>query len=256
MDVVRNDVYFVRNSDIFYAHLGEQVADSRIQAAPVVIIDGTVKDETGKGVEANINLLNSENQSVAQSRSNALSGEYSLSFPRKEGDYKQQIHFNDNYTIEKEVTIDKNTKQVIVQPVVAENIKLVVPKTVVIASKKVEKAAPDSVVLKSILFDFNKDILKSEGKTQLLDLINTAKAAKSYRIQVMGHADAIGSAGYNVSISEKRTKQVVQFLTEQGIPLSNMGIFSQGEYMPIADNDTEENRAKNRRVEVYIVFKP
>jgi outer membrane protein OmpA-like peptidoglycan-associated protein len=269
MDIVRNDVYFVRNSDIFYAHLGEKVADSRIQAAPVVIIDGTVKDESGKSIEATVYLVNSANQTIAQARSNAITGEYSLSFPRKEGDYKQQIRFNDNYTIEKEMKIDNNTKQVIVQPIVAESPKLIVQKPIVIAAKTIEeptlvkaeekkvmpKRIPDSVILKSILFDFNKDVLKTEGKALLSDLANTAKAAQSYRIQVMGHADAVGDERYNVSLSEKRTKQVVQFLTEQGIPLSKMGVFSQGEYMPVAENDTEESRAKNRRVEVYIVFR-
>ncbi len=255
MDVVRNDVYFVRNSDIFMAHLGETVADSRIQAAPVVIIDGTVKDENGKGVEAAIALQNEDKQTVAQSRSNAVTGEYSLSFPRKEGDYKQQIRFNDNYIVEKDVKVGSTTKQVIEQPIVAESAKLGGQKPAVVASKSVQtepQKGVESTVTKSIYFDTDKDDLTLTSKEVLMELVGLAKSAKGYAFHVTGHTDDVGSDAYNQQLSEMRTHHAANFLISKGITPPIVSYYAKGEKEPAVNNNSETNRAKNRRVEIVL----
>lgn len=120
IDALRNDVYFVRNDDIFYAHLGE-LADERIKPTPMVVLDGTVKLPEGKSIEANITIIyHSTQDTVAQARSNAETGEYSLSFSKKEGKYLQKIQFDDQYTEEIPFEVGPQTPELIIQPVVAD----------------------------------------------------------------------------------------------------------------------------------------
>lgn len=120
IDALRNDVYFVRNSDIFYAHLGEQ-ADERIKPTPMVVMDGEVKLPDGKGVEAHIALINTASQdTVARARSNAETGEYSLSFSKKDGKYLQIIKFNDQYIEEIPIEIGPQTPALLNQPIMAD----------------------------------------------------------------------------------------------------------------------------------------
>ncbi|MDI6833939.1 MAG: OmpA family protein, partial [Bacteroidales bacterium] len=109
------------------------------------------------------------------------------------------------------------------------------------------------VVLNNIFFDFNKATLRPESKTELKNVIEFLQQNPSVTIEISGHTDNVGSYEYNQSLSERRAKAVVDYLVEQGIPLSKLVYKGYSFSKPIASNDTEEGRQQNRRVEFKIL---
>ena len=74
-------------------------------------------------------------------------------------------------------------------------------------------------------------------------------------IEISGHTDNVGSAAYNQNLSEARAKSVVDYLIKHGIAANRLHFKGHGFEQPIATNDTEEGRAKNRRTEFKIIKK-
>jgi OOP family OmpA-OmpF porin len=69
---------------------------------------------------------------------------------------------------------------------------------------------------------------------------------------VIGHTDSVGSDEYNQELSQKRASSVAEYLLSQGVTPSKVTSEGKGESEPVADNETEEGRAQNRRVELHI----
>ena len=90
-----DDCFFVREDDIYYAHL--KGIETDIKPSPTLVINGTVKDTLGQPVQADIALYYAgKDQPVAIARSNSLSGEYSMSLPKVPGSYRQQYKVGDH----------------------------------------------------------------------------------------------------------------------------------------------------------------
>ncbi len=102
-------------------------------------------------------------------------------------------------------------------------------------------------------FDFDKAVLKSDGKAKLEDLVSKLKGTDIEVIVATGHTDSVGSDAYNMKLSLRRAKAVKAFLVSKGIQASRVFIEGKGERQPIGDNHSREGRAKNRRVEVEVV---
>jgi len=114
-------------------------------------------------------------------------------------------------------------------------------------------AAVNSVgcwVLDNVLFDFNKDVIKS-GAFPLLD--NVAKILEKnpiMSVELQGHCDNVGSAEYNMDLSMRRAHAVKDYLIGKGILKNRMGTEGFGFTKPVALNGTDTGRALNRRVEI------
>ena len=131
----------------------------------------------------------------------------------------------------------------------AEEIKRTVPGAEVIK-------AGEGLIVKfesGILFDFNKSDVKDNARVNLQNLANSMKNNPETNILVVGHTDDVGSDTYNQSLSERRAREVKQYIASQGITNSRLDIEGKGELEPIADNTAESGRAQNRRVEIVIV---
>ena len=102
-------------------------------------------------------------------------------------------------------------------------------------------------------FDFNKSVLKPEGKAKLDDLAGKVKAINLEVIIAVGHTDAIGTDAYNQKLSVKRSEAVKAYLVSKGIEKNRVYTEGKGESQPVADNKTDAGRAKNRRVEIEVV---
>lgn len=113
--------------------------------------------------------------------------------------------------------------------------------------------AGEKVVLKNIFFDVNQFSLKPASNSELNKLIALMKSHPTLRIEVSGHTDNTGDKKANMILSEQRAKAVVNFLVEKGIPTSRMTYKGYGDSKPVATNDTEEGKAKNRRTEFSIL---
>ena len=105
-------------------------------------------------------------------------------------------------------------------------------------------------IASKIFFETNKDILKVASLEQLDELTKILKKYGTANLLIEGHADSQGTDEYNLTLSQKRTEAVKKYLMGKGIMESRLTAVGFGESKPIADNNTAEGRAKNRRVEL------
>lgn len=116
----------------------------------------------------------------------------------------------------------------------------------VVAATKVTYAA-------DAFFDFDKSVIKPEGKAKLDDLVGKIKDINLEVIIAVGHTDSIGTDAYNQKLSVRRSEAVKAYLVSKGIEKNRVYTEGKGEKQPVADNKTAEGRAKNRRVEIEVV---
>ena len=102
-------------------------------------------------------------------------------------------------------------------------------------------------------FDFDKYVLKPEGRAKLDDLVSKIKDVNLEVIIAVGHTDWIGTKEYNQKLSVRRAEAVKAYLVSKGIEKNRVYTEGKGKTQPIADNRTAEGRAKNRRVEIEVV---
>lgn len=102
-------------------------------------------------------------------------------------------------------------------------------------------------------FDFDKSVLKPEGKAKLDDLAGKVKDINLEVVIAVGHTDSVGSVAYNQKLSVRRAEAVKAYLVSKGIEKSRVYTEGKGKSQPIADNKTAAGRAKNRRVEIEVV---
>ena len=106
------------------------------------------------------------------------------------------------------------------------------------------------VALYGILFDTDKDLVKPESQPTITEIVKLLKSDAALKIHVVGHTDNQGKPEYNLDLSRRRAASVVRALAALGIAGDRLDSFGAGVYAPIASNETEEGRTKNRRVEL------
>jgi OOP family OmpA-OmpF porin len=104
-----------------------------------------------------------------------------------------------------------------------------------------------------VLFDFDKAVIKPEGKSKLDDISNKVRGINLEVVIAIGHADSIGSDAYNQRLSVRRAESVKAYLVSKGIEPNRVYTEGKGEKQPVADNKTRDGRAKNRRVEIEVI---
>jgi OOP family OmpA-OmpF porin len=102
-------------------------------------------------------------------------------------------------------------------------------------------------------FDFDKAVLKPEGRAKLDDLTSKMSGLNLEVVIAVGHTDSVGSDSYNQRLSVRRADAVKDYLVSKGIEKNRVYTEGKGEKQPVADNKTAEGRAKNRRVEIEVV---
>ena len=102
-------------------------------------------------------------------------------------------------------------------------------------------------------FDFDKSVLKPDGKAKLDDLASKLQGMNLEVIIAVGHTDSVGTDAYNQKLSVRRSEAVKAYLVSKGIEANRVYTEGKGEKQPVADNKTAAGRAKNRRVEIEVV---
>ena len=120
----------------------------------------------------------------------------------------------------------------------------------VTASNMFDALNRDGHIALYINFDTGKSIIKPESKAIIDQIVEMLKTNPDLKIGVEGHTDNIGTPASNKTLSEARAKSVVSEIVSKGIAVERLSPAGYGQDKPIGDNNTEEGRAKNRRVEL------
>lgn len=209
-----------------------------VRPVPSTYLKGIVTDaKTDKPVEAYFVLINLENdEEVVRSFSDKNTGEFLLCIPT-DRDYALNVSgegymfYSENFSLSGFTTeTEPFIKNIALNPI----------------------DVGETVILRNIFFDTGNFDLKPESVSELKKLLEFMEYNPALNIEIGGHTDNVGGETYNLKLSENRAKAVFDFLTGQGIEPARLTYKGFGYSEPIATNDTEEGRAKNRRTEIRI----
>ena len=113
-------------------------------------------------------------------------------------------------------------------------------------------ATGDVIVLRGVNFDFDKSSLTRNARTLLDDVAAELAAYPDIRVEIGGHTDAKGTDEYNLALSKRRAESVRQYLIGKEVAPERMTSAGYGESQPVADNESDEGRELNRRVELKV----
>lgn len=205
---------------------------------PIVYVSGKVYDkETNVPLEAMLELLDYQGNKITLSSSKPSDGTFLLNLPS--GHQYALIVTRDDYLYRSEtIVIDEPVNE---------------SKSVVMDLPLVPIKSGAVITLKNVFFETNSTELKEESAVELMKLVQLMNQNPNVDIEIGGHTDNVGTAEYNAKLSMARAKSTMNFLVEKGINPKRMTAQGYGAKKPIGDNNTEEGRALNRRIEVKIV---
>lgn len=216
---------------------GFEFPDGSILDHKSIYLTGTIyDDETKEPLEANIELYNLENdEQISLFTSDPVTGEY---FSILNENIKIALYVErQGYLFESQFfDINDDTGNSIVKDIYLKPIK-----------------KGNSARLNNIFFEFNSATLTEDSKTELNQIIRFLNNNTGTKIMIAGHTDDQGTDQYNMILSEKRAKAVYDYLINQNINPDHLTFVGYGESKPLVDNDDEENRQANRRIEFLIV---
>jgi len=111
----------------------------------------------------------------------------------------------------------------------------------------------DMLTFCNITFEFDRDEVREEYIPILRESVQLFRSHPQMIVEIRGHTDSDGEEEYNQNLSERRASSVKEFLVSEGVDPDRLRVVGFGEHQPIADTETEEGRARNRRVEFYVV---
>lgn len=106
--------------------------------------------------------------------------------------------------------------------------------------------------LPDVIFEFDSSVIKPQARIHIDEISRVLKEVKKRNISIEGHTDSIGKVSYNKQLSLKRAQMVLSEIQRNGVSTTNYKVRGLGEGYPIATNNSEEGRARNRRVEIII----
>lgn len=247
-----------RDLDLFEAKLPLE-----FRPGPVTVVAGTVFDAKTKkpiGAEVDVNDL-IRDERVAVYRANKVTGKFYITLTTGKtygvtATAPGYVFFSEHYTVPDTISFREWAHDIYLQPLPDTLIAGTQPRTEKPPVKDTSKpsgiderfqSAPTR--LNNIFFDVNKTSLKQESQTELRYLTNLLKQNPTLKIAISGHTDNVGSDSANMVLSTGRANAVRDYLIGQGIEPDRITAKGFGERQPVASNDTEEGRQKNRRVE-------
>ncbi|MRS65806.1 OmpA family protein [Larkinella terrae] len=114
-------------------------------------------------------------------------------------------------------------------------------------------ATGKTVTLNNVYFDQSSYLLRPESHAQLNQLVALLKSRPGLKIEISGHTDNVGDPRLNLALSENRARVIMSYLITNGIAENRLRFKGYGQTQPVAANDSEENKRKNRRVEVKLL---
>ena len=223
-----------KDLDIYYFELYEEA-----RPTPSTYVTGRIYNiETNRPVYTEFRLENLDSADFnLTNTSDEITGRYLIPLPAEQSyafniTAKGYLFYSDNFTLPTGYDISKPFKKDIPLVPIKKDVK---------------------VVLKNIFFELDSYELKPESFVELNRLINFIKHNPNIKVEIGGHTDNQGSAEHNKILSKNRAKTVYDYLSKKGIDKTKLTYKGYGMDMPIADNNTKEGRAQNRRTEAKII---
>jgi len=253
--------------DIFRIKIPE-----KLKPKPVVLITGKITNKmTGQPIDAKVyyqSLPTAKEMGVG--RTNPKTGYYALTMPAGYV-YRFIVDGKDFVSISKDIDMENYNEYT----EITQDFELVLADSLIqiireIDMKKVNKETeipdfldelPENILQVEIFdkiflyFPYNEYPLNSEYFPQLDYVANILNRYKDFKLIIVGHTDSLGTPLYNMKISERRAKSATDYLNSKGIARNRITFRGEGMSKPVAANDTEIGRAKNRRVVFYILKK-
>jgi outer membrane protein OmpA-like peptidoglycan-associated protein len=250
-----DDVYFAVSADgnrAYYASVidegyGEKdlyqvtfLSNTDKPLSSMSVLKGYILDEkTHQPLTAHIELIDlNKQEKIGTYTSDSKTGKYIVSLPsgRKYGAFVYvdgYLFESNNFDIPdsasyKEIVMDMNMKSI---------------------------DEGNNIILNNIFFDLDNAQVQNQSTATLLSMVRLMKEYTTLKVEISGHTDSDGSDDYNMKLSENRSKNVVEFLVSNGIEASRLTYKGYGESKPLYPNDSNESKAKNRRIEFRITSK-
>lgn len=211
------------------------------EARPELVsyVKGTVYDaESYSRLKAKFELIDLETSNmVTESYSNKVTGEFLVSLPT-DRNYALNVSrpgylfYSENFSLE-----GYNQQS---DPFIMD-----IPLSPIKTGEK--------VILKNIFFHFDSYKLKESSKAELEKIIQFMEENSGVKVEISGHTDSKGTEEYNKDLSRNRAREVYQYLVDKGIDKQRLTYKGYGEEEPIATNESEQGRARNRRTEFKII---
>jgi len=250
INTIENEGSLVIAADGKTAYYSSDRADSRgeldlytfelrndIRPAKTLWVKGKVFDKkTTKGLPSSVVLTDLSSKKVMSDVQTDETGNYLITLPVGK-DYafnvnrKGYLFFSENFSLNEKQPDSTYNIDIPLQPIEANA----------------------TTVLKNVFFDVNKYDLKPESQVELDEIIHLLKDNPTVTIQISGHTDNVGKPADNLLLSENRAKSVIAYLKSKGIDAKRLSSKGWGETKPVADNKTEDGRARNRRTELQVI---
>lgn len=228
---------FLSSEDNLLASIAEPISEVNMASRIIVVIKGNIVDQTGAPVDAEISIIdNNTNEVIYTTTSNSQNGAYSVTVPvgknygmviRKDGYMFQSENFD---------LVSTTSHQQIDQDFQIQSIDV-----------------NSKATLNNIFFDFGSTSLKSSSIPELDRAVQFMNDNQNITIQISGHTDNIGTYEDNMLLSQQRAQAVADYIVAKGIENNRIKAIGKGFSIPVADNNTQDGRQKNRRVEFEII---
>lgn len=113
----------------------------------------------------------------------------------------------------------------------------------------------EEIQISDVIFEFNASILNDDAKNYIDSIFSKIDLKAIEMVTIEGHTDNIGNSKYNLKLSLERAISVKKVLVEMGIQDKSINVLGKGDHFPIENNDLENGRKKNRRIELFITYK-
>lgn len=202
-------------------------------------VKGKVADKkTLAGLPATVELIDLASQQIISKLQTDEQGNYLVTLPTGK-DYvfnvnkKGYLFYSDNFSLQNKPADTSYEKNILLHPIEANA----------------------SITLNNIFFDLNKFDLKPASAIELNKVVQLMNDNPTVKIEISGHTDNVGKPADNIILSNNRAKTVVAYLINKRIAPARLTYKGLGQTQPVADNKTEEGKAKNRRTELKILSK-
>ncbi len=212
-------------------------SDSLLKSKASYVTGRVLDSETKQPIGASFNMINLVNENDSYTvNADSITGKYFLVLT--EGNQYGVFIQRRNYLFEDlNFTTTENS--------------ILSPDTIDIYLTPIRSGA--TVALENIYFNVDSYNLNAKSKSELEELVSFIKNNPSLKFLIEGHTDNTGSDEYNIELSEKRALTVYQYLVDQGVHTSKLAYKGFGSTRPVASNNSDESRIKNRRINITVI---